>query len=210
MPKSVVVTVDASDIQRIARNMGLAATNTLSPTQMLWRQHRVAAQIMRELQYAAPSQSRTDDKRYRNKLRDSFSKKGVGGSVVIYTNTPGKYTWTNFGARPPSGGSGYIFPNPPKKALYWPGLGHPISQVGPPVTRRHPGQRGTNWAAPILSHNLNHGTDEDYVRELTRLNGQMRHLGLVDLLAAGAGVASTVGAMGGMVIGGMEEVITGV
>jgi hypothetical protein len=209
MPKGVVVTVDASDIQRIARNMGLAATNTLSPTQMMWRQHRVGAQIIRQLQAAAPSQTRAD-KRFRQKLRDSFSKKGVGGSVVVYTSTPTKYSWTNFGAKPPSGGSGYIFPNPPKKALYWPGLGHPISQVGPPVTAKHPGQKGTNWAAPILSQVLNHGSDEDYVRELTRLNRQARSLGLVDIFAAGVGVVSTVGAVGGMVIGGIEEATAGV
>ena len=42
------------------------------------------------------------------------------------------------GARPPTGGTGIIMPRA-RKALYWSGLEHPIPMVGPPVTRRHPG-----------------------------------------------------------------------
>jgi hypothetical protein len=32
-----------------------------------------------------------------------------------------------------------------KRALWWPGLSHPIPMVGPPVTRVHPGYKGNQY-----------------------------------------------------------------
>lgn len=37
-----------------------------------------------------------------------------------------------------------------KQALYWPELGHPISKVGPPVTRPHPGVTPTPFLTPAV------------------------------------------------------------
>jgi hypothetical protein len=59
-----------------------------------------------------------------------------------------------------------------KKALWWPGLAHPVPWVGPPYTKRHPGtkanlymQRGADKAkSPIMA--LAQKLGADIVREI--------------------------------------------
>ena len=54
--------------------------------------------------------------------------------------------FVRLGVRPRGGerNTGYIYPKR-KKALWWPGLSHPIAFVGPPITRKPPGQKANNY-----------------------------------------------------------------
>ena len=150
MATSVILTIDASDLERIAAN--IAETSMLTHAELIARLNALALGITMSLAIAAPNQTRADT-RWPSKLYKSFKFRSSGDAVEITTSTPGKYEWTNFGARPPTGGSGYIYPRL-KQALWWPGLAHPIPFVGPPITRKHPGQAGTNWAQPVINDRL--------------------------------------------------------
>jgi len=67
----------------------------------------------------------------------------------VETKTPLKHYVQTRGARPPSFGSGYIFPRK-AKGLYWPGLGHPIRFVGNPITGQHPGIKANPFEKNVL------------------------------------------------------------
>lgn len=152
MPPGLIIRINAASFGIIARNMGLTAARS---RQHLGQQVSLAAnRIARELKNAAPVGTRVDS-RYATRLRDSFYtlRSGIYDRVVL-TSTPDKFAWTNTGARPPSAGTGYIFPRH-KSALWWPGLAHPIAFVGPPMTRRHPGVVGTHWADRVIDGYIN-------------------------------------------------------
>lgn len=41
-----------------------------------------------------------------------------------------------------------------KQALWWPGLSHPISKVGPPVTKLHPGTPAYHWLETGITRSI--------------------------------------------------------
>jgi hypothetical protein len=136
--------IDASDLDRIAANL-IAVTDGMGG--VLHALSMAAAKNLAErLGDAAPQgHSAANDKRYPIKLMNSFGWRYSGvGTYEITTKTPQKYSWTNFGAKPPTFGSGYIFPRI-KKMLGGPNFRHPV-----PWVENHPGVTGTMWAEKVI------------------------------------------------------------
>jgi hypothetical protein len=189
-----VIVVDATSLERVARNIDAAATRIKAELRV--RTTALGESLVDDLSRAAPVGER-DDPRWKEHLAESFYTRPVGDSVQVLTSQGNKYTWTNYGAPPPGstlGSVGYIYPRL-KKALFWPGLGHPIAWVGYPITNLNPGSGpGTKWAEPIISEafytatgmpeashtapDVAQGTADAYVRELTRMNRTVNAGGL--------------------------------
>jgi hypothetical protein len=185
-----VIVVDATSLERVARNID--ATAKLIGAELRVRTAALGESLVDDLSAAAPVGERQDP-RWREHLAESFYTRPVGNSVQVLTSQGNKYSWTNYGAPPPGSSDrdpGRIYPRL-KKALFWPGLGHPIAFVGPPITKLNPGSGpGTKWAEPIISEafytatgmpeashtvpDVAQGTADAWVRDFTRMNKAAR------------------------------------
>jgi hypothetical protein len=125
-----IITIDSSDLLRVANNIERSAKEVHRLLE--WRLSMAARERVNLLKEEAPSQTRTDP-RHPIKVRDSFSYIKGSGTRTIVTSTPYKVSIISTGTRPH-----YIHPLF-RKALWWPGLAHPVRWVGPPYTKIHPG-----------------------------------------------------------------------
>ena len=144
---SVVFSINTRQLDEIAENM--KAAKIAMNFHLEARLTHAANIYADELAKAAPS-GKGNDPRHPVKLKESFRVVKLPGahSRQVITLAPRKFSWTNYGTRPPTLGSGYIFPRK-KGALYWEGLQHPVLFVS-----EHPGTKGTHWADAIISKYL--------------------------------------------------------
>ena len=174
-----VISIDVSDLERIAENMKAAkiAMNFALQSKLT----RAANVYASELAQAAPN-SNSNDPRYPVKLRESFRVLKIGSSRQVITTAPQKFTWTNSGAQPTTFGTGYMFPRK-KKALYWEGARHPVAYL-----EGLKGITGTHWADAVINRYLpgtvalTDSTDEIakstadwWVETFTNLNNAIEH-----------------------------------
>ena len=128
---NIVVTVDTSDLRRGSRNFQAAARRT--PELIERGLDEISQERKDAISDAAPRQARRDD-RYPEHLYRSFDIVREPGMRSIVTRQPEKFHYVTQGTR-----GGYEIHPRFKKALYWPGLSHPIPYVGDPYTSNHPG-----------------------------------------------------------------------
>jgi len=119
----VMVSIDASDVQRVGLRLRLAGQLVGPALQKALNE--AASTHLKALQAAAPV-GKKPDPRYPTRLRDSFFIAATGESRQIMTNSP-KYKWVTVGTQPTSE---FIYPRF-KKALYWAGIagGRPVARV---------------------------------------------------------------------------------
>jgi len=148
---TTVISVDASDLQTIAANAKWTASE--SPTVLRGRLTRSINKLRDDMERAAPDGKPTLDWKgnvvERNidpvKLKDSFRTARTGlDERALITLAPRKFSWTNYGTRPPTFGSGYIFPRK-KKALSWFNADHPVW-----YRENVPGMTATHWADIVI------------------------------------------------------------
>ena len=128
-----LVQIDASDLIRVGNNMraaGVLAGQAIDPMLDAMAQARLGA-----LRQATPSQVRRDP-RYPLKLVDSYVVTKGNKTRTISTLEARKFNFVTKGTSGPYP----IYPRF-KKALWWPGLDHPLPKV------IHPGIRANNYVA---------------------------------------------------------------
>jgi hypothetical protein len=124
------LTIDAHELVALGRNM--EEVSALTHRGLMWALTRAANQRIELLNAFAPSQVR-DDERHPVKLKDSFRVMGQGTDErYITTDAPWKFTWVTQGTAPH-----LILPRY-KRALWWPGLEHPVAYVNHPGTSPNP------------------------------------------------------------------------
>jgi hypothetical protein len=121
-----IITIDSSDLLRVANNIERSAKEVHRLLE--WRLSMAARERVNLLKEEAPSQTRTDP-RHPIKVRDSFSYIKGSGTRTIVTSTPYKVSIISTGTR------AHVIRPLFKKALWWPGLEHPVRMVNHPGTQ---------------------------------------------------------------------------
>ena len=133
---NAVVSIDASDLVRVSRHIGWVESqkNQVISSKLT----RVANAITSDLSRDAPTSGKFDE-RYPIPLNKSYYFTRPGMYIRnVETMEPLKHAVISRGAKPPTFGRGYIYPRL-KKALWWPGLAHPIHKVsGHPGVKKNP------------------------------------------------------------------------
>jgi len=133
---NAIVSIDASDLIRVSRHIGWVESqkNQVISAKLT----RVANAIVNDLSHDAPVSGKPN-KRHPLPLNKSYYFTRPGMYVRnVETSEPLKHAVVSRGAKPPTFGEGYIFPRQ-KKALWWPGLAHPIHHVsGHPGIEKNP------------------------------------------------------------------------
>lgn len=138
-----IVKIDTEELERLLFRLGSKAKlATHRAIESGLTKH--ANMLVKELNRRAPSQRRTDDERYARKLNQSFYFNRADSERTIMTSEPRKLGIVSQDTRPH-----YIFPRF-KQALWWPGLAHPVSWVGPPHTRIHPGTKANTFVQDVF------------------------------------------------------------
>ncbi len=144
-----LITIDASDIKRIGRQIANGAAQT--PRGIENSLTRIGNRRLAALRTHAPGQTRLDP-RHPIKLRDSFAMRSIRGERTITTETPNKVAFLLTGTAP------HMIKPLFKKALWWPGLANPVAYV------QHPGTRPNDFISKAWSNYG--GGDDDEVRRL--------------------------------------------
>jgi hypothetical protein len=145
----VVITVDASSLNIIGQRMGQVAL--LTPRMLDIAVHQDALARRDAIKNAAPERAGADHSRdtritNRGKLKNSFDVVKVNiGEYQVITTREEKYNWVTLGTPPHA-----IYPKT-KKALWWPGLPHPIAYVDGKPPPPHPGNRPNPFATDAMS-----------------------------------------------------------
>ncbi len=145
---SGLVTIDASDLQRIGRQIAVGAAQTHRGIENSLT--RVANRRLAALRANAPSQTRRDP-RHPIKLKDSFRMRKLDGERIITTETPNKVAFLLTGTAP------HMIKPLFKKALWWPGLANPVAYV------QHPGTQPNDFISRAWS-DYGDGDDEEVRR----------------------------------------------
>lgn len=148
---SIIVIIDTSELERLLFRLNSRAK--LATHRAIESGLTVHAnKLIKELSRRAPSQERTDDRRYVTKLNQSFYLDRGDQSRTIKTSEPRKLGIVSQSTAPH-----YIFPRF-KSGLYWPELSHPVTWVGPPYTKKHPGTKANLFVQKVFNE---YGSDID-------------------------------------------------
>lgn len=155
----VIIQIDASDLQRVARDIGMAAA--MMPQRLEAALDAAAVGRLSALQEVTPVGKRSDE-RYAKRLSKSYEiRRGVDSRSIITTEV---VKWNIVTGGVVSGKINPIFPRV-KKALWWPGIrgDRPVAAV-----YKHPGIKAQDLLGRANNRYNQEGGDLRIVDEVGR------------------------------------------